>query len=174
MDQTEGTAVPASLASVASELVRRGIRAGHPLRQQALHKLAYLVDAHHWAATGRPGIDVQAKAWQYGPHYPDLLAQLEYQGNRPIRHELRETEQGSGRTRRAAPVTDPVLARVIDHVWNAYGLMTGPELSAMTSRTGLAWDRTRSANPGLTAPGIPGEEAGADCTRLDGKPQEAA
>lgn len=157
---------PSTLASVANALIARGIKAGHPLTQQALHKLVYIVDAHHWAAHGRPGVDHEAKAWKFGPHYPGLLTLLEYQGNRAIRKLLDDVDPETGRTIREPIAKGAKIEAILDFVSQAYGLLTGPQLSDMTAKPGGAWERTRAARPEALAPGIPGEEAGRDYAHL--------
>lgn len=158
--------VPHSLASIANGLIARGLKAGHPVTQQALHKLVYLVDAYHWAAHGLPAVDHEAKAWKFGPHYPNLLTLLEYQGNRPIKHLLDDVDPETGETVRGPVATGARIEPILDFVSKAYGGLTGPQLSDLTAKPGGAWERTRAASPGVIAPGIPGTEAGRDYADL--------
>jgi len=98
-----------------------------------LQKLVYIANGFHLATTTKPLIYNDIKAWQFGPVIPSLYNALRKYGN--------------GKVIEPLPSDDPVPSKsyadnIIQYVWDAYGHMTGSQLSTLTHLPGSPWDRT--------------------------------
>lgn len=126
---------------------------GEDISPMKMQKLVYYAHGWHLAVTGRPLINEQIEAWQYGPVVPSLFRSLKHFGHEPISSPIIVTEiikHGDvldWRLKEKVPklsgdVKDVDLAkRVIEKVWEEYGVYTATKLSNMTHEPDGPWDR---------------------------------
>jgi uncharacterized phage-associated protein len=120
-----------SAHDVVAELRRR--LPGLPI--QKAHKLLYLCQGHHLAATGEPLFYEGVVAWDRGPVVADLWRDEKCNNPPPERHDL-----------------DNAQLNTVGYVVSRYGALTGRELEGM-SHAERPWryaDANRS--PGTSAP----------------------
>jgi uncharacterized phage-associated protein len=96
-----------------------------------LTKLAYL--AHGWmlGIHGRPLLDEEVGAWQYGPVVPSIYHAVKQYRSLPVQD------------LNAPSVTfDAAERSIMDQVVDLYGKYSGIALSSMTHQVGTPWDVT--------------------------------
>ncbi|MBB5735921.1 putative phage-associated protein [Xanthomonas arboricola] len=96
-----------------------------------LIKLTYVAHAWMLGLTGKPLIDEQVAAWQYGPVIPSLYHEVKHYRSLPVRSIQ-------------APRVDFTQEEknILDQVVDIYGKFTGIQLSAMTHRPDTPWEIT--------------------------------
>ncbi len=117
-------------AVIANRFLALAKESGDSLTAMQLLKLVYI--AHGWflGLYGKPLIEDEVQAWQYGPVIPRLYNRI--------------------RRFKAAPVEGPIAPvgteslsseeeSIIRQVYDLYGSRTGPELSRMTHAAGTPW-----------------------------------
>lgn len=123
----------ASSRTVANEFLRLARSNNDSLTPMQVLKLVYI--AHGWmlGLYGRPLIDDQIQAWQYGPVIPALYNELRgYKGQpvtKPISVWFPET-------------LEPESQNMVEQVYKIYGHRTGPDLSMLTHAPGTPWHLT--------------------------------
>lgn len=118
--------------AVANYLLQQCAKNGDPaVTPMQLIKLAYI--AHGWTMglTGKPLLDEQVAAWQYGPVIPSIYHAVKHFKSLPV----------------SQLPTVPVAfsddeRNIMDQVAQKYGRFTGVQLSAMTHQLGTPWDIT--------------------------------
>lgn len=105
---------------------------GGALTPMQVLKLVYI--AHGWmlGLYGRPLIDDEIQAWQYGPVIPRLY------------NVMRKFKAGHVKGPLAAS-TETLSSQesdIVRQVYEIYGAMSGPALSRMTHAAGTPWQRT--------------------------------
>lgn len=108
-----------------------------------IQKLVYY--AHGWslATTGRPLIDEAVEAWKYGPVIPSLYHEFKKYGSGSITEKATAVEycdSVSNPVRLVTPsVTDTETMDLLNAVWEAYGDLSGIQLSNLTHQPGSPW-----------------------------------
>lgn len=100
------------------------------LTPMQLLKLVYIAHGWHLGLTGRPLIRDRVEAWQYGPVIPRLYDKVRTYRGAPVTEML------------PAPVEDEVdeeTERLLDQVYERYGLRDGITLSKLTHAPGTPW-----------------------------------
>jgi len=102
------------------------------LTPMQLQKLVYI--AHGWflGLHGRPLVNEDVEAWQYGPVIPSLYHDFKKYGSRVIEYCPADKPDGF----------DTDEERVMREVWKGYGSRTGISLSALTHEPGTPWAET--------------------------------
>ena len=117
------------------------------LTQMQLQKLAYIADGWNMAINGDVLVRDTARAWDYGPVFPDLYDHTKFFGARPIDRLITPDDDDAVRFfTKGRPESDPYQAdldqseqSVIDHVWSRYGKLSGAQLSRLTHQPGTPW-----------------------------------
>lgn len=145
-----------STKAVANYFLQKGRRDNVPLTPMKLQKLIYYAHGWHLAITGKPLIDSQIEAWQYGPVIPELFHELKHFGDQAVTEDLTEFVLDSSgdditewKTSYEVPAfpddkTDEDVQTayaVLDRTWNEYGHLSAAKLSNMTHVRGGPWDR---------------------------------
>jgi uncharacterized phage-associated protein len=135
---------------IANELLRQPGALGL-LTQMQLQKLAYMANGWNWAVNGEQLISEPVQAWNYGPVYPDLYSHTKAFGKEGLSRLLTSEDSETARMFEmpgadsapayVAPLSERERA-VIQHVWNRYGRLSGPQLSALTHQSGTPWFNT--------------------------------
>jgi uncharacterized phage-associated protein len=96
------------------------------------------------AVTGRPLIEDDVEAWDYGPVIRKLYDALKSYGRAPIVHLIRwgdDTPFPSDAGGPAKADLDDGERAIIDRVWDVYGGFKAFQLSALTHAPNSPWER---------------------------------
>lgn len=156
----------ASARVVANRLLNVAAANGEGLTPMQVLKLVYI--AHGWslALYGRPLIDQEVEAWQYGPVIPDL-----YRAMRNFRNERVHGPLDLGWGGHAQDLSDDET-KLVDQVYGLYGHMGGIALSRITHAPGTPWAQTYT--PGRFGTIIPDEMIAGHYVRLKNERTPAA
>lgn len=105
---------------------------GATLTNMQVQKLVYYAHGYHLALQGEPLISDEIKAWNFGPVIPPLYNDLKRFGNGVVT----ETIPGFEGT------PDGFVVSLINKIFELYGKIPGPRLSAATHTPGSPWDIT--------------------------------
>tara|TARA_R110002050_G_scaffold224978_1_gene360855 strand:+ start:68 stop:544 length:477 start_codon:yes stop_codon:yes gene_type:complete len=119
--------------TVANRFLSLARERGDTLTPMQLLKLVYI--AHGWmlGLYGRPLINEEIQAWQYGPVIPRLYNAIRKYRSMPVDAPIPD--------RTAASLADDEDS-IIRQVYEIYGGLTGPALSRITHADGTPWALT--------------------------------
>ena len=122
----------ADTLAVANRFLDLADRKHDAITPMQLLKLVYI--AHGWmlGLNGRPLINDDVEAWQYGPVIPRLYNRVRKFRSMPV----------EGPVPGANGTLDDDERSIIDQVYKLYGHYTGPALSRLTHAKGTPWDQT--------------------------------
>lgn len=143
---------PKAIANYFLDLAKQRGEAISPMK---LQKLVYY--AHGWFAgnTGKPLIDEEVEAWQYGPVIPSLYHEFKRFGSGPISQKA--TDFVGLRLQEVATPAEAGIRQFLDSIWRTYGHFTAVKLSDMTHAPDGPWDRTRRGSEAVRNTDIPFE-----------------
>jgi uncharacterized phage-associated protein len=97
-----------------------------------LLKLVYI--AHGWmlGLYGRPLIEDEVQAWQYGPVIPKLYNAVRSYRSQPVDNRINVRDEA----------LDAKEESIVKQVYDIYGGMSGPALSRLTHAKNTPWDLT--------------------------------
>lgn len=120
---------------VANCLIReKEIEDGVPPTPMQLLKLVYIAHGWNLAINDRPLISDRIEAWRYGPVIPNLYHDLKEWGNTPVQELLPVPVSGAVNLSREEK-------EVVDEVLNAYGDLSGTQLSNLTHASDTPWHK---------------------------------
>lgn len=135
MFRLEGSAIflPLSFSaqSIANGFLTVAKEQAVPLTNMQVQKLVYYAHGFHLALKGEPLIEQEIKAWNFGPVIPPLYNDLKQYGNGVV------TDLIPGFP---LPSEEFALA-LIKRVFELYGRIPGPRLSAVTHAPNSPWDK---------------------------------
>lgn len=136
--------------AVANEFLDRSKARGIALTPMHLQKLVYI--AHGWtlALTGRPLVNVQPEAWQYGPVYSSLYDSLKRYGSGEVVGPIVQNNWASSESVRGSAVKEKFTESetlILNRVSDQYAALEAFQLSALTHSDGSPW--TERYKPGL-------------------------
>jgi uncharacterized phage-associated protein len=134
--------MPYSSLEIGNEFLR--LADGHraKLTQMQLQKLVYLAHGYFLAATGRPLVEDDVEAWDYGSVFPKLRNATKEYGKRAISRPIRWGDELLFPPRNSkAAVADlrDQDQRIIGKVWSVYGRFPAFKLSALTHDPNGPW-----------------------------------
>jgi uncharacterized phage-associated protein len=129
--------MPVRARTVANEFIRLSGADARALTPLQVIKLVYIAHGYMLALYQRPLITDAIEAWKYGPVIPRLYHALKQYGAGSI------TEPIPG----GSDELDEDERDVIKQVYEAYGHLTGIQLSQMTHQRGTPWYETWSGEP---------------------------
>lgn len=141
----EGVMSGHRVEAIANQFIKRARRDGKALTNMQLQKLPYI--AHGWGLVINKAhlINVEARAWPYGPVYPELYNSLKKYGSSNVTDFIHENE-GNPFVEDVGPVIeeklDPSEEKLLDAVWNAYKDHHAYQLSALTHQPDSPWTIT--------------------------------
>lgn len=94
-----------------------------------LQKLVYIAHGYCLAALGRPLISEQVTAWKYGPVIPTIYQEFKRFGGSVIAPSIHHCYQ----------LLNADEEQLLDSVVQAYGALSGVQLSELTHRPGSPW-----------------------------------
>jgi uncharacterized phage-associated protein len=118
--------------TVAKELLDRLTEANPSVTPMQLLKLVYVAHGYMLGAHGRPLLDEDVEAWQYGPVVRSVYDAVKQYRSQPIE-----------RIDVSRPIElDAEECAILDRVAKIYGKATGVTLSAATHKPGTPWSMT--------------------------------
>lgn len=138
---------PWSARAVANTLLVIADEHGEQLDALKLQKLVYY--AHGWslALLGRPLIDEEIQAWQYGPVVASVYHEFKRFGRRPIPELAADIADDGNLYTPIISLSATEERHLLERVWQTYGRYSGVQLSNMTHEPGTpwrdAWDENR-------------------------------
>lgn len=140
--------------SVAGYFLRKAGEEGIDVTPLKLMKIVYIAHGWHLALTGRPLIDEQVRAWQYGPVIPSLYGTFRVFGKGPIRIKVSNMEEFP---RGSEHEFEPKTLTVLDSVWDALKGHDELTLSAMAHEHGTPWQEAWNSGAKGSEATIPNE-----------------
>lgn len=125
--------MPFNSIAVANRFIELAAREGQKLTNMQIQKLVFLAHGLSLALLERPLTYHNIHAWQWGPVMPQLYKRFSAYGSSPIETPALCDE--------AVPETGDE-SEVISSVWQSFGKLSGPKLSAITHQSGSPWDVT--------------------------------
>lgn len=124
-------------AGIANRFLQKAEMDRVPLTLMQLIKLIYF--AHGWslAYLGRPLIDENFQAWQFGPVLNSIYQAAKKYGSNPVTQHL----PGYFSDTYASASLEPDEEKLIEAVWGHYGKKDAFELSKLTHVKGSPWDQ---------------------------------
>lgn len=120
---------------VANYLIRqKKIEDGVPPTPMQLLKLVYIAHGWNLAINNRPLVSDRIEAWRYGPVIPNLYHDLKEWGNTPVQELLPVPVSRAGNPSREEK-------EIVDEVLNAYGDLSGIQLSNLTHASDTPWHK---------------------------------
>jgi uncharacterized phage-associated protein len=128
---------PKAVANAFIDLARETQASLDPMK---LQKLVFFGHGWHLGLREQPLITEPIQAWDYGPVVPSLYHALKRYGAGQITEHLPDLE---GFKFVVPNVDNPNTRRFLRRIWDVYGGMSGPQLSALTHRADTPWSRVR-------------------------------
>lgn len=141
--------------SVANTILDIAQSDGENLTNMKLQKLLFFSQGWALAYSGKPIVDEQAEAWDYGPVFPCVYHEFKAYGSRPITSRATELDIGSFSLVQVPPVPDQRARAFLKSVWDVYGKFSAVALSQLTHAVNSPWEEARRANPGMRNTDIP-------------------
>ena len=140
----EMRSMPHSSLEVANEFLRLAQEEGVQLTQMQLQKLVYLAHGYSLAIEGKPLVEDNVEAWDYGTVFRPLWDALTQYGRAPVRRIIRWGD-GSGFIRKGGKEANARLSRtekaIVEKVWATYGRYPAFKLSALTHDPNGPWKK---------------------------------
>lgn len=149
-----------SAKAVANYILDLAENDGEALSPMKLQKLVYFAHGWHLAITGKPLINEQVEAWQWGPVIKSLYHEFKEYGNQPIVERaggISFERDGGFHLTWTVPSMDEesvnaedteTAKEIIRRVWDVYKGLTAVQLSKMTHESGTPWDKTNKRHGG--------------------------
>ncbi len=155
--------MPYDSKAVANYFLDLADRSGKRLDPMQIQKLVYFAHAWNLAVTGEPLIDDTVEAWRYGPVIPALYHEFKSFGMHPITRKAsnlkvvqrEKWEYVFDEPKINESDTSSTTREVLDMVWNAYGNLTGIQLSNLTHEPGSPWRLAWEQSQGKKSVDIP-------------------
>ncbi|RNJ74961.1 MAG: DUF4065 domain-containing protein [Nitrosopumilus sp. D6] len=139
-EQTLSSVIGYSAILVADYLISKGQGLLTPLQ---IIKLIYISHGYTLAIHNRPLTHDRIEAWKYGPVLPVLYHALKIHASKPIPNlyycGTNTLVSVDKREKFFNDVIEKPIKDILDRVLEAYGDMTGNELSAITHEKGTPW-----------------------------------
>lgn len=140
-----------SSLAIANEFLERAQNSKRELTHMQLQKHVYLAHGWNLAVNGKPLIEDDVEAWEFGPVIRKLYDALSHYGSGPISRLIRWGDDtpakfmsnGAGVAKEKLP---PQERAVIEKVWETYGGFKAFQLSALTHAEGSPWQKVYDPN----------------------------
>lgn len=119
-----------------------------------LLKLCYIAQGFSLAILDRPIFDNEIEAWRYGPVIPALYHEFKHFGSEKIdeKSQYSYLDDNFNFISEIPTLTNDEDKKIIQIVWNLYGIYSGGDLVDMTHRSGTPWDLTYIPNANNVIP----------------------
>ena len=147
---------PYSAKAVANYFLDLAKAKGESLDPMKLQKLVYF--AHGWflAVHGKPLLNEEVQAWDYGPVIATLYHEFKDYGSGPIDDYAYEFSP-TALEKPVIPPEDQGTIAVLNRIWEVYGKYSGIQLSNMTHAVGAPWRKALDGREGLRSVSIPND-----------------
>lgn len=142
---------------VSNNILQRAFRDNVPVSPMKLQKILYFAASEYAKKVGKPLLNDDFEAWQYGPVVRDVFQEFKSFSGKPIRAYAKDA---AGQSFIISETDNPVFSDVLDRVWAQTRGRTAVSLSRLTHVDGSAW---HSAYTGWNDT-ISNEAIQADCT----------
>ncbi|MDX2066025.1 MAG: DUF4065 domain-containing protein [Fimbriimonadaceae bacterium] len=138
--------------AVANALLAHAWGEGESVTPMKLQKLLYFAHGWYLGLYGKPLVNEEPQAWQYGPVFESAYQEFKHYQAGPITKLATSlNEQLDFEPILLSHEEADQIRPIVERIWDVYGAFTGPQLSAMTHRPGTPWDlaiRKDPARPG--------------------------
>jgi uncharacterized phage-associated protein len=132
-----------SAITIANYFVQKALMDNADMTPIKLVKMTYLAHGWYLAITGgKPLMSEPVLAWRYGPIVQSVYHAFKKYG----REQVTSLEFDFGN--RVMTVEDRRTKEILNRVWDIYKDFTGPQLSALTHKSGTPWDKVRHLHEG--------------------------
>lgn len=129
--------------AIANFFVQRALREHVDMTPIKLVKMTYIAHGWYLALTeGKPLFNEPVLAWRYGPIVQSVYNAFKKYGREQV------TSLEFDFSNRIIIVDDRKTREILERVWQVYKDFTGPQLSALTNKTGTPWDKVRYLDDG--------------------------
>ncbi len=149
-----------SAKSIANYFIQKALQGSgrNDLSPMKLQKLVYMAHGWHLAITGKPLLDEQVSAWQYGPVIPSLYHEFKHYGNEPITCFATELADEQGFYFEPVPIpVNEMTVNILDKVCGVYGSLSAIQLSNMAHQPDTPWGQVWRESQGIKEMNIPQE-----------------
>jgi len=150
-------AAPYSALAVANYFLDLAKANGTGLNPMKLQKLVYFAHGWHLALYGKPLINEQVEAWDYGPVVSSVYHEFKKFGAGRIDQYGTDFDfSKNGIVTPRIALDDKRTTALLDKIWEVYGKYSGVQLSNLTHEAGSAWSKAReiAGVEGLRSVGI--------------------
>lgn len=155
--------MPYDALAVANYFIDLGVRDQRPVTAMKLQKLIYYAHGLCLATLGKPLVNEQIEAWQYGPVVPSVYHEFKQFGREAITTKAM-TFDGLTLDWRRLSIDDGLdveenteVKFLLEAVWDTYGKYNAIQLSNMTHQPGTPWEQIYSQQPDRKGVDIPDE-----------------
>jgi uncharacterized phage-associated protein len=155
--------LPRQIEAVANWFLDRAATDSKPITPMKLQKLIYF--AHGWHLglfAGEPLVDELFEAWEYGPVAPSIYHEFKRYGGAPIEGLATKIDFSSMNIDTPTLEMNDGAIRLLNKIWEVYGVKTALVLSNLTHLAGSPWEQIRRANPSIKNADIPNQLIEAD------------
>jgi uncharacterized phage-associated protein len=128
--------LPVSSLVVASFFIAKGVEDARPITNLKAQKLVYIAHGWYLGFYGKPLIEDEVEAWQYGPVIPRLYRELQRWNSQPITffdvpNRFEEDQDTSEAIQKAK--------HILEQTWQKYGCFDAFKLVDLTHRPNTPW-----------------------------------
>lgn len=131
-----------SALAIASKFISLGIQNSQPISPMKLQKMVYFAHGLHLARYGKPLINENIQAWEYGPVIPVLYHQFKKWGNNPITENPKIGMLVGNRFISGLDHFDDDAEQTIRLAWDVTKGISAPQLSTWSHAEGSPWSKT--------------------------------
>lgn len=124
---------------IANYFIQKSFDDGSEMTQMKIVKLVYIAHGYYLGLTGAPLIRERIEAWPYGPVIPSLYHAFKKYGRSDIKELWEDPETGE-----IDIVSDQDTLSFLDKIWDAYGHLSGLQLSTLTHQKNTPWDKSKN------------------------------
>ena len=131
-----------SARAIANSFLEIAKQNGKSLTNMQLQKLVYFAHGWHLALTGDPLLTDAVMAWTFGPVIPPLYNSLKSHDNGIITEPIRRKDDLTGEIFLVKEPQTEYVEKLLQSVWEAYGHLSGAQMSYLTHQPKTPWDQT--------------------------------
>jgi len=137
--QHQAVAESLEVEAVANFCIELAKKERIPLTHLKLQKLVYIMHGWHLAKFGKPLVNEEPQAWEYGPVFKSLYHALKIYSNDDIKLPIVMPRGQKLETPTISKTKYPASLEFLKEVWDAYKDATAGELVGATHREGTPW-----------------------------------
>lgn len=122
--------------NLCNNILKRGRKEKITISPMKLQRIMYYICRDYVVETGQMPISEQFEVWKYGPVLSSVHAKFRGFGPNPI---TRYSKDAKGHSFQVSEQDNPLLAKVIETVWEKHKFKTAIELSKITRQPNSGW-----------------------------------